>query len=212
MNELTPTIPDLNSAEKSSTNSYNSNSKSNSDNLNSVEHKKRGGARKGAGRPRKNSKQEQMSPEDVVSILEKQIQDPSTSPRDRNASIRKLALLQKWEQPYDRRPVAQRQPPEPLKPLAPPPQPDDSTSEEREVLAKAQQSWRDWSKQYPRESADFLLQDLHNKYHCYPNLDSPESQARIRLAAAKWTECWAEYDALRARQEATEGNLATEKP
>ncbi len=127
MSELTPAIPDLNSGEESipnQSNSDSSKSESNSPNLNSDNSNspksRRGGARKGAGRPRKNSKQEQLSPEDLVPILEKQIQSPNTSPRDRNASIRKLALLKKWEQPYDRRPVAQRQPPEPPKPVSQP--------------------------------------------------------------------------------------------
>jgi len=127
MSELTLPIPDLNSAEKSIPNQSNSDSpksESNSPNLNSDNSNspksRRGGARKGAGRPRRNSKQEQLSPEDLVPILEKQIQSPNTSPRDRNASIRKLALLRKWEQPYDRRPVAQRQPPEPPKPVSQP--------------------------------------------------------------------------------------------
>ena len=145
-----------------------------------------------------------MTKERRIEILESKISDPSISSRDLKSLSRELSLLKGESVPYDRRPVAQRQPPEP-KPLAPPPsQPDDSTPEEKALLHKAQQSWREWSKQFPRESADFLLVDVYEKrlpgYLDSLSSTDPGKLAGIRIAEVKWRECWAEYDAYYQHQ------------
>jgi len=71
------------------------------ENSNEIKKSKRGGARPGAGRPRKKDKAG-LSQADVIPILEKQIQDPDISPRDLNTATRKLSILRGWGKPYAR--------------------------------------------------------------------------------------------------------------
>ncbi len=143
-------------------------------------------------------KKSPVTKEKLIEILEKKIQDPDVSPRDLASLSKRLANLRGFVKQGEYRRLPAQSQPEPSKPLAPP-QPDDSTPEEKALLAKAEQSWREWSKDHRQESADFLMLDLHEKYQ--PQyLDSlapterEQYQARIQVATAKWRECWAEYD------------------
>lgn len=94
MSELTPTIPDLNSAEIQ-TNSTKSN---------------RGGKRPGAGRPRKSNVDLMPSREDQIADIRKKLAE-NPNARDFAALSRTLGILTGTIKPYART-VAERQQPE----------------------------------------------------------------------------------------------------
>jgi hypothetical protein len=84
-------------------------------NSNSTIQKHRGGARPGAGRPRKSAKVP-LTKERRIEILESKISDPDISPRDLKSLSRELSLLKGESIPYDKRPVAERTPIAPPEP------------------------------------------------------------------------------------------------
>jgi hypothetical protein len=80
--------------------------------LNSVSKSKRGGRRPGAGRPRLiSSKEQTLTKEETIESLERKLRDPNCSSRDATSLTRKIALLRKWETPYDRNAAKQLEPP-----------------------------------------------------------------------------------------------------
>jgi len=138
-----------------------------------------------------------MTKERRIEILESRISDPKISPRDLKSLSRELSILKGEFMPYDKRPVAERKPPEP----PPEPTPSPSWLVRCNLVERVADRLRNAEQILTPEEveagqkADFTPEELLESVRRWNTEWYPEGYPKTR-------EQWAEYDWLHPERNA----------